>query len=306
MARILLTGANGFLGRHCVHRLARRGHEVHAVSSKALDANQRSAPQVRWHRADLLDAAQTATLLSRVKPTHLLHLAWYTVPGKYWTATENFSWVEASFSLLQSFAEHGGKRVVMAGTCAEYDWTGGLCSELTTPLTPTTVYGACKHALQLRLDAFALQTGLSAAWGRIFFLYGPHENPKRFVASIICSLLENQTPSCAAPSQRRDFLFIEDAAAAFVALLESDVRGPVNIASGHAVELRQVISEIEDKLQRSHVIDLDVKRRTPDDPPLLVGDVNRLQKEVDWIPHFDLAQGLSLTIDWWKRFEPKK
>src|SRR5712692_3556187 len=139
MTRILLTGASGFLGRHCLQQLAERGHEVHAISSKALRANQQLAPQVQWHRADLLDTAQTASLLSAVKPSHLLHLAWYTVPGKYWTSIENFNWVQASLNLLQLFAEHGGERVVMAGTCAEYDWTNGWCSEETTPLRPTTV-----------------------------------------------------------------------------------------------------------------------------------------------------------------------
>jgi len=60
MTRILVTGASGFIGRHCLLELAARGHDVHAVSSKELEAKEHFAPQVRWHRTDLLEAAQIA------------------------------------------------------------------------------------------------------------------------------------------------------------------------------------------------------------------------------------------------------
>ncbi len=79
--------------------------------------------------ADLLDGRETEAVLSRVQPTHLLHFAWYTVPGRYWTAPDNLRWTEASLRLLRAFEAHGGRRVVMAGTCAEYDWRYGYCSE---------------------------------------------------------------------------------------------------------------------------------------------------------------------------------
>ena len=78
----------------------------------------------------------------------------------------------ASLALLKAFGEQGGERVVMAGTCAEYDWGQGLCLESVTPRKPSTVYGTCKNALQEILSIYSNQFGLSSAWGRIFFLYG--------------------------------------------------------------------------------------------------------------------------------------
>ncbi|HMF58148.1 MAG TPA: NAD-dependent epimerase/dehydratase family protein, partial [Pyrinomonadaceae bacterium] len=170
MKRVLLTGASGFIGRHCLTALSERGYEVHAVWSKER-AGVDTMPGSHRHKADLLDSAQVTSLLEQVRPTHLLHCGWYAVPGKYWTATENFRWVESSLHLLQTFAAMGGQRAVGVGTCAEYDWRYGYCSERLTPLNPATTYGACKHALQLMLDALSKQTGLSAAWGRLFFLY---------------------------------------------------------------------------------------------------------------------------------------
>lgn len=78
MKRVLVTGASGFIGRHVLTPLAERGYDVHAVSrSGAVPA----AGNVHCHRADLLDPKQIGTLLKQVRPTHLLHFAWYAVPG---------------------------------------------------------------------------------------------------------------------------------------------------------------------------------------------------------------------------------
>ena len=193
MKRVLVTGATGFIGRHCLPLLSEGGYEVYAVSSKEPKENQSG---VHWHQVDLLDIGFAAQLIATVRPTHLLHFAWYAVPGEYWSSLENFHWVQASLGLLQAFEKAGGRRVVMAGTCAEYDWTYGYCSEQRTPLLPSGAYGACKHSMQIMLDGFARQTRISAAWGRIFFLYGPHEHPHRLVSSVICSALKREPIRC--------------------------------------------------------------------------------------------------------------
>jgi nucleoside-diphosphate-sugar epimerase len=297
MKRALITGATGFIGRHCLPLLVARGYEVYAVSSWRITANESN---IHWHQADLLDSPQVATLIAEVQPSYLLHFAWYTVPGKYWTSTENLRWVQASIGLLREFARHGGQRVVMAGTCAEYDWRYGYCSEAATPLAPVTFYGICKHSLQLMLAAFSKQTGLSAAWGRIFFLFGPHEHPDRLVAYVIRSLLREEPARCSHGSQIRDFLYVQDVAEAFVALLESEVSGPVNIASGQPVTLRELIHRIAAKFNRNDLVELDAVPTSPDEPPLLVADVRRLHDEVGWAPKYDLDTGLDQTIDWWK------
>ena len=297
MKRVLLTGATGFIGRHCLPTLLESGYEVHTVSARAASAHP---PGVHAHQADLLDSAQVAALLAVVQPSHLLHLAWYTQPGAYWTSLENIRWVQASLDLLQAFVTHGGRRVVMAGSCAEYDWTYGYCIERITPLRPATMYGKAKHALQLLGDAFAEQAQISAAWGRIFFMYGPHEYPERLVAAVIRALLRGQPARCSHGNQIRDFLYVQDAADAFVALLASNVQGPVNIASGAPITLKQIIYSIADMLAQRDLIQLGALPAPAHEPPLLVANIDRLTNEVAWRPAYDLERGLEQTVRWWK------
>ncbi len=299
MKRVLLTGATGFIGRHCIPILSERGYDVHGVSSNDISDDHSN---IYWHKVDLLDPGTSWDLIATVKPSHLLHFAWYAVPGKYWTSLENIRWVQSSLNLLHAFIFYGGQRAVMAGTCAEYDLRYGYCSEKLTPLVPSTLYGTCKHSLQILLDSVSKQTGLSTAWGRIFYSYGPHENPDRLVSSVIRSLLLGEHARCSHGNQIRDFLYVKDVADAFVALLESNVEGPVNIGSGKPVVLKDLIQHISYKLNNEKNINFGVVPVSLDEPPLILSDVNRLNKEVGWVPKYDLDKGLNETISWWRRF----
>lgn len=296
MKRVLVTGASGFIGKHTTAFLEAAGYEVHAVSTAASPAQLETAT-FKWHQADLLDPAKVAAVVRTVKPSHLLHLAWYAVPGKFWAAPENLQWVNASLSLMQAFHGEGGRRVVMAGTCAEYDWSYAQCSEASTPCQPATLYGVAKHATRLLLEAWARQTGMSSAWGRIFFLYGPDEYPARLVPSVISSLVDGKPARCTHGEQSRDFMYVEDVAAAFVALLDSDVEGNVNIASGHPALLKDIVYAIADQLGRRDLVELGAIPANPADPAALVADVSRLRDEVGFVPQYPLQKGIERTIE---------
>ena len=249
---------------------------------------------------DLFNSSSQETIVNEVRPTHLLHFAWYAEPGHFWTAAENLQCVSASLALLQAFSEQGGERVVMAGTCAEYDWGQGLCIESVTPRTPSTIYGTCKNALQEILSIYSNQFGLSSAWGRIFFLYGPQEHPSRLVSSVIQSILRGESALCSSGQQERDFMYVTDVASAFVTLLNSDIQGPVNIASGEAITLKDVVERIATKLGRPELLKLGARPTNLQDPPLLLADISRLKDELGWQPSFDIDRGLDETIAWWK------
>ncbi|MFQ5700743.1 MAG: NAD-dependent epimerase/dehydratase family protein [Acidobacteriota bacterium] len=298
MNKVLITGATGFIGRQCLPLLLARADEVHGVTSRA---DHEESPDATWHTVNLMDTDATSRLVARVKPTHLLHLAWITTPGEYWTSKENARWAAASLFLVREFARHGGERIVIAGSCTEYDWSEGWCQEATTRLAPATPYGKSKHKLHLDVEALAQETGLSAAWGRIFFAYGPHEKPVRFVPSLILPLLKQQPAYCRHGKYVRDYLHTIDIADALTALLESRLAGALNIASGHPVALRDIATKIAEDIGHPELLQCDAGPRESTGPALVGGSVERLAGELAWAPRYDLDRGLNDTIVWWRK-----
>lgn len=297
MKKILVTGASGFVGRHALQPLVDRGYEVHAVARTPLVGKK----NIHWHSADLLDLSQTRQLIAELRTSHLLHFAWYAEHGKFWNASENHAWVDASKNLLRSFVESGGSRFVGAGTCAEYDWRAGHCIEDRTPLHPGNTYGICKGEFRQHLEDVARDSGLSAAWGRIFHLYGPGEHPARLAASVILALTRGEEARCSQGLQLRDFMHVEDAGAAFAALTHSGVTGTVNIASGRPVEIRLLATTIAEQVGRPELLKLGALPTRPDDPSVLTAETQRLNAEVGWRGARSLKIGIDQTIDWWRR-----
>jgi nucleoside-diphosphate-sugar epimerase len=145
---VLVTGATGFIGRHCLARLLSEDCEIHAVSRHP-GASRSSAPQgerVRWHEADLRDPAAARGLIFAIRPSHLLHLAWEATPRIYSLSPENLRWLEAGVAMIAAFGEAGGRRFVGAGSSAEYEGGHQRCIEDLTPIRPATIYGKCKAA----------------------------------------------------------------------------------------------------------------------------------------------------------------
>ena len=295
MTRLLITGATGFLGGPAV-RAAAGAFEVHAAARGAP-----AKPQAAFHRCDLLHPGAAERLIEEVRPTHLLHLAWIATPGAYWTSPENHRWVDASKRLLLAFARCGGTRAVVAGTCAEYDWTAaGVCRESATPLRPHTTYGRCKLELGGWAAALGRARGVRVAWARLVWMYGPREHPARLVPAVARALLAGTPAACSAGTQERDFLYVEDVASALVALTRSDLTGPVNIGSGEPVAVRTVVARVAEACGRPDLVRLGARATPANEPPLLTADVSRLRDELGWRPRAELSAGLRDTVNWWR------
>ncbi|MGO9452558.1 MAG: NAD-dependent epimerase/dehydratase family protein [Candidatus Binataceae bacterium] len=299
MKRILITGATGFIGRHCLRQLVDKGYGVHAVAHRRPSFDLTG---VQWHLADLLDSGNTSDLICEVKPTHLIHFAWYAMPVDYRSSPENLRWCQASLELLRAFAANGGEHAVFAGTCFEYDDRYGYCSERLTPSVSSTLYGTCKSSFSNIALHYANQFGIRAASGRIFFVYGPHEAPVRLVPNVIRKLLFGRPAECSHGEQVRDYMHVQDVADAFVAVLESQVSGAINIASGTPVKLKDIIYSLADMLDGRHLVRLGALAPSTNEPSVLLADIGRLRDEVGWRPRIDLRTGLADTVSWWRNF----
>jgi nucleoside-diphosphate-sugar epimerase len=294
--RVLVTGATGFVGQYTLLPLRELGFEVHVAGRKPPND-----PAVTYHRANLFDPADTLRIAREAKASHLLHLAWDTEPGRFWNSPLNLDWVGASLAMVRAFAEAGGTRAVLAGTCAEYRWGAEVpLDENRAELAPATLYGVSKDALRRIVSSYAETASLSFAWGRIFFLYGPGEKPGRLVSDAIRALIGRQPFATTDGNQRRDFMHVEDVACAFALLLASEVQGAVNIGSGEAVPVRSILEAIARETAGQKMLRLGERPRPANDPAVIEAAVDRLRYEVGFIPHHAMVDGLAQTVKWWK------
>lgn len=297
--RVLVTGATGYIGRTALLPLLERKFEVHATYKKRPLANVQG---IAWHACDLLRPDQTARVVADIEPSYLLHFAWYVNPADYKTSQRNGAWKDASIGLLHAFGANGGTRAVLAGTCMEYDWTlpQESLSEKESPIDPQTPYGKAKNETRILAEQYANDADISLAWGRIFFSFGPFESPLRLVPSVILSLLDNKEALCTSGEQIRDFMYARDLGDAFVALLQSEITGAVNVASGEPLALKDLVGTIAGKLGKRDLLRLGAIEAPANEPTRLVADIQRLRKEVGWEPRSTLEQEIDETIEWWK------
>ena len=292
--------------------LLARGYDVYATGSRKAADLPAELDGATYLPADLFDADAVVRLIEQVLPTHLLHFAWIATPGVYWTSTQNFRWVASSMQLLEAFQKAAGQRAVFAGSCAEYDWSNAdICKEFDTPLATdgdrhATPYATSKIALYKLAACFGRQEGLSTAWGRVFFQYGPYEHPGRLVSSVINALLEDREAECTPGRQVRSFLHSADVGDAFAALLDSTVEGPVNIGDSSPVSIADLATLIGEIMGKPHLVALGKRRAPEGEPPLLLPDVTRLRAEVGWSPKFALRDGLETVVEWWRSAQSAK
>lgn len=289
--RLLLTGASGFLGRYVLESLQRHGIETVTLGRHRAPDNAFAD----FIEADLLADSDFTLLVKESAATHLLHLAWYTEHGKYWTSPLNLRWVEATTRLVEAFCAAGGQQVVAAGTCAEYDWSYGYCREDSTPLNPATLYGTTKDATRRLVMAVCAQHHLPCAWGRVFLPFGAGEASQRLIPSLI-EVFQGKRPAFGLnTAAERDFLHASDVAEGFVALLCSGATGAYNISSGQPVQLGELVSELARLAKADPQVVLNLATEHPSDPRLLVGENLKL-KTLGWQPALSLTQGLERTV----------
>ena len=289
--RILVTGAAGFLGRHCNAALADAGAQPIAFVRGLPDL----PAGVETVRGDMLEPASRQAALDAAEAEVLIHFAWHSDPRDRWRTPANLDWIAASLALAQEFSARRGKRFVFVGSCAEYAWTCEHLSENFTPLRPATLYGAAKAATGMALSAAAEALGLSVAWPRVFFCYGPGEPRGRLVPDLIAGLTRGERVACTDGEQRRDFMHAADIGRAVAEIALSDWQGPINVATGEAIAVKQLIGEVAQVLGRPDLVDLGAIPRSPSDPPLLEANIAAL-REFGFVPRFDLAAGIADTI----------
>ena len=299
--RVLITGAAGFIGAEVVRRALSEGHDVIALVRPGTDRRRLREVEsgLSVTECDLGDPDAITRTVAAAGPELCVHLAWRGAPGVGPEAEANVGALIASLELVRALRAVGCRRFVAAGTCFEYADMDTAHVE-GEPAAPRDLYSLAKNASLTLCSELCRVAGISMAWPRVFYTYGPREDTRRLVSSVIVGLLEGRTVATTPGAQIRDDLHVEDVADAILAVALSSVTGPVNVASGSPVSVRDVVDALGRLIGRPELLRIGELAYRPNEPMTIKADVGMLRRMVGWQPRYSLAEGLRHTVEWWR------
>jgi dTDP-6-deoxy-L-talose 4-dehydrogenase (NAD+) len=290
--KVLVTGAAGFVGQEVVRHLSIGGHDVVAVARYWDKLNRVLGQSSKVWRvaADLDDADTVGDLLRKTRPDALIHLAWYANPCDYLTSHRNLASLRMTNALMDTTLKAGCRKLVIAGSCAEYAPQNRLVVE-SDPVDTRTLYAACKYSAREVARVIAAEADAELAWARIFHIHGPGENERRLIPWVAGQLGAGIPASLTDGIQIRDHLHVSDVAAGLVAMLAPGAAGIYNVCSGQPIKLRSVLETVGDIVGRGDLLTFGARPRGPNEAMYLVGNPARL-RTLGWMPRFGLRDGL--------------
>lgn len=289
--KLLVTGATGFVGAAFV-RLARvRGHQVAALVRQRPGADEEN---LRWLPGTLAEPPWHA--VEAFAPDSCLHAAWVAEPGVYMESPLNEDYRRWSAEFFRRLAAGGLRHAIGLGTCIEYRIDGQPARENSTPLEPLSPYARAKDALRRTVEAEIAGADFGFAWGRVFYPYGPDEHPARLCSALARKLRAGETLLLKTPGSTKDYVFIDDLAAAILAVIEHGLTGAINLGTGRGVAVREIARTLGRLLGREEFVG---ESDTPAPDPLhyVVADATRLTAEAGWRPAWTLDAGLRAVVD---------
>lgn len=314
-AKILVTGADGFIGSHLTEALVYAGGEVTALAQyNSFDSHgwldelpEPIRGKVNLVRGDVRDAA----FIGRLVHGHeiVFHLAaLIAIPHSYVTPQ---TYVETNvcgtLNILEAARQHGTERIVHTSTSEVYGTALTMPIDESHPLQGQSPYSASKIAGDMMAEAFARSFGVPVTVLRPFNTFGPRQSERAIVGTIIRQALD---PACSAimvgdATTVRDLTFVSDTVAAFMAagLSENLEYGqPYNAGSQRATKVGDLIDLIIELTSTRKPVLQDNRRLRPPNSEVraLLADCTRFARATGWSPKLKLPQGLERTIEWWR------
>ena len=314
--KILVTGADGFIGSHLVEALISRGHDVRAfVYSNSFNS---------WGWLDTLPAEQLRKLdifagdirdpngvLTSMKDCDVVfHLAaLIAIPFSYHSPDSYVDTnIKGTLNILQAARQCSVSRVLVTSTSEVYGTAQYVPIDEKHPYQGQSPYSATKIGADRMAESFYRSFDLPVTIVRPFNTFGPRQSARAVIPTIITQLLsgENQI-KLGSLEPTRDFNYVIDTAEGFIALAESDqtIGEEINIATGTERSIGDLANILISELNPAASIRLDEDRVRPDKSEVdrLLGDNTRISALTDWAPKHDLESGLVETIEWFKQPE---
>lgn len=282
--RIFVTGGTGFVGQAVCRQLAAR-HELLVLT------RHHAAPVPGTSLlGDLLDPSTWTAELVRFAPHQCMHLAWHGLPDYSFEASRRN--LLAGLSLFEVLRDTPCTKVVGMGSCWEYGDLRGRVSE-SMVAARQGIFAACKSALHGVGGALLEEAGISLAWLRPFFIYGPGQRPTSLIPACIESVGAGRPPELRTPDAVNDFVHVDDVAAATVAVAETQqARGVYNVGSGTPYRVADVANLVCRLMGRRAAFPAGISAEG------CWADTDRLQRDTGWAAQISLEEGVrSLVVE---------
>jgi GDP-4-dehydro-6-deoxy-D-mannose reductase len=296
LARVLITGASGFVGRHLAAACSEAGDEVHGAS--------------RSSGADLRDAAAARAAVAAARPEVVYHLAAHAHVGASWedpagTLQENLA---MAVNVLEAVREETPDAVVVAvGSSEAYGRPDALPLTEDARLRPQSPYAASKAAADLLAGFYADAYGLRVVRVRAFNHAGPGQEPRYAISGFARQLAAGQAAGSEPvvivtgnPDTRRDYTDVRDVVRAYRLLAATGEPGAYNVCSGRALSARELVAALGEAAGARVRLEVDPERVRGHEVSEMRGSPARLERLTGWCPEIPLARTLADTVAWWR------
>lgn len=301
--RVLITGAGGFIGANLTRRMISLGHNVHILlhpQSNPWRLNE-ILDQVHVHSVDIKNPAKVSEVVSISKPDWIFHLA---VHGAYsWQNQDGdilCTNVLGTMNLLQASIKQGFDAFINTGSSSEYGFKYHAPQE-NEWLEPNSTYSASKIAASLFCEHQAKSTNTRIATMRLYSVYGPWEEPKRLMPSLLIHGIQGLYPPLTSPDTARDYIYIDDVVDAYLIAAEKIKPGIgdiYNVGSGIQTSISELVN-ITDHIFPSRGLPRwgSMPNRNWD-TNTWVSNPKKLITDLNWTPKTNLTKGLHLFTAW--------
>lgn len=303
MNKVLVLGANGYLGSRLALALAGKGYEVVAFVDKRFSYQTlqnvtriETVEFVLEHIEDLnghssMDGVDT-----------LYHFAWAGVNAQVRNEEEiQVQNVMFGIKVMEFAVKHGIKRIIVPGSAAEVSCGDGVITGKETS-APSDMYSASKVATRYVCQTYARLHGLDLIWTLITSIYGPGRNDNNLISYAIQSLLKSEKPSFTGLEQQWDYLYVEDLLEAMILLGEKGVGGKVYpVGSGEHHQLNHYVETIRNLINPDLPIGIgDLPYKNPDKIDNQIMDISEIRTDTGFNPMWDFERGIAVVIDDYK------
>ena len=302
MKRVLITGANGFIGANLVARLAGMGHELCLMVRPGSDLwRLERLKDIRRTEAELSDFASVSTVVEQFQPEWIFHLAAHG--GHSWhTDVDSIvsSNVVGTVNLLRACSDTGFEAFVNTGSSSEYGFCDHAPAENEKP-EPNSCYAVTKASATMFCRYFAQSKDLHIPTLRLYSVYGPWEHPGRLIPTLIVRGLDKELPPLVNPDIARDYVYIDDVIDAYLAAAErTDMeRGAIfNVGTGVQTTVREAVSIA------IRLMNISAEPRwgsMPDrtwDSGCWIADVCKIKADLGWSAKTAFEQGFQQALEW--------